>query len=462
MSTVDVQKQRTHYPSQYRGSIVHDHAHYTNEGFGSLARNMIYPIIHIALSCHLQPYISNTSYDYNTSRPNYKTHLHSIAHFLSLPEYPYSETSVLPPCGADDGTKTTDDNDDDGDDYTIIKIEINTWNDTNIGSCCGDAMMIAKELSNYLHITCSGIDNNRNHNNIVASHRHWFDIRLVGAIRGMDPTPIVYQWLQNISKTWIATGMIDSEPKRTKLIENTNDNYYNNRNHSTEDGRQDQTSVVTDDVAATTITTEHDDASIANGILQLRIVAHVRVPEDFTCQHWKDDNHIDKLYAVLDTILQTTELQMIPVTIEIYTEEQFDRTNELELMHRYQNRAHVQEVQVHRGTTESLLKDIQCIVQRADVFIPSSSYLSAFCGYLFPVPGIMVVSHPSRWQYFTSHQQLMLGHDVDDDDDDVNHSSHQSRIIDMTQLSSSSLKDNQIWYTFISTIQARGKISANK
>ena len=127
--------------------------------------------------------------------------------------------------------------------------------------------MIAKELSDYLH---------RNFNSNVARQRHWFDIRLVGAIRGMDPTPIVYEWLQTLSKTWIIDNEGDHElPKQL----------YNNDNRSCTLNGFDHTSV-TDSLNVTTATVSNtttlDGFSCVNAVL--RIVSHVRVPEDFTCQ----------------------------------------------------------------------------------------------------------------------------------------------------------------------------------
>lgn len=401
-----------------RGSIVHDHAHYTNEGFGSLARNMIYPIIHIALSCSLQPYISNALYDYNTSRPNYKTHLQSITAFLSLPEHDHGDDSTVP---------SQDFNQMGNDDCIIVKLEINTWNDAKIGSCCGDAKMIAKELSDYL---------NRCNNH--APQQYWWDIRLIGAIRCMDPTPIVYEWLQNLSATWTADDL-DHEPPQPNQDRGS---------YSKAENGCDQTSVTDclDATSAADSTAVNTDGSDHLRFV-LRIVAHVRVPEDFTSQSWKDDNSVEKLYLALDTILQYIDYRMIDVKIDIFTEEQFALTSELEFIERYQKHPSVEDLRVHRGTTDSLLNDIKDIVRTADIFIPSSSYFSAFCGYLFPPPGIIVLSHSSRWQYFASHEQLMLNKVR-------SIQNANSRVIDIAQ-TSPTFGDNESWQCFISKIQKR-------
>jgi hypothetical protein len=287
----------------FRGSIVHDHTHYTNEGFGSLARNMIYPIIHIASTCHLLPHIARTMYDYNSARPNYKTHLQSVSTFLSLPEYNPITSDV--------------------DSTVVVELQVNTWTDPNIGSCCGDAVMIAKHLFDFLNqYNPAQLESN-------TTKQVWFVIRLIGAIRCMDPTPLVFEWLQQLSNTW------KLQPKQERFLLHHNNN---------EESTCDNTSV-----------TETIHSSMKTS--PLRIVAHVRIPEDFTCQNWKEDNHIDKLYLTLDTVLNHIDNRSFIITIEIYTEEQFTVLDEQQLMERYQKS--VRTVQIHRGTTETLLKDIQ-------------------------------------------------------------------------------------------------------
>jgi hypothetical protein len=157
------QRQQQEQLCCYRGCIRSDYIHYTNEGFGSLARNTIYPILHIASACDLQPYISNVSYNYNSARPNYKTHLPSISKFLSLPDDPattatndtcdsrHSVTTATVHNGCnvvseDDTTTATtatattaySQKIRDMHDCDVLELEVNTWNDMNIGFCYGD------------------------------------------------------------------------------------------------------------------------------------------------------------------------------------------------------------------------------------------------------------------------------------------------------------------------------------
>jgi hypothetical protein len=300
----------------FRGSIQQDYSHYTNEGFGSLARNIIYPILHIAVSCALQPQISNLSYHGNSTRQNYKTDLPSIADFLSID----------PTCPRDV--------------VDTVDLEVNTWNDPQIGACYGDGRTIASQLNDYL-------------NRHAASPGGWFVIRLVGAIRGLDPTPHAWAWLQAASEAW-CPGPPAAPP-----------------------GTQDV----------------------------LRIAAHVRVPEAFTSSGWKEDNHIRKLCGALDVFFQhwrAWEWTQVPeIRFEIYTEEQFLMTDEQMIHAKYSTNDCT--VHVFRGSTSTILQDIQHMVT-ADIFIPSSSHFSAFCGYL--THGIILLSDPSRWDYFSPHAEL--------------------------------------------------------
>jgi hypothetical protein len=83
--------------------------------------------------------------------------------------------------------------------------------------------------------------------------------------------------------------------------------------------------------------------------------------------------------------------------IKIYTEEQFLPEHESMLKSSFPN------VQVHRGNTDTLLDDIKAMAC-ADIFIPSSSFLSAFVGYL--THGVVLITDPSRREYFHKHREL--------------------------------------------------------
>jgi hypothetical protein len=322
-ASVKQPSQETPDSRAFRGSIQQDYIHYTNEGFGSLARNIIYPILHIAVSCALHPQISNLSYHYNSARPSYKTDLQSIADFLCID----------PTCSINSGSE-------------IVDLEVNTWNDPQIGACYGDGRAIALQLNKYL-------------NRHDASPGCWFVIRLVGAIRCMDPTPEAFAWLHTVSDAWCK--------------------HPGYRYPSTQPN------------------THHDN--------ELRIAAHVRVPEAFTSSGWKEDNHVKKLYGVLDSLFENLRgwqwTNCPALSLEIYTEEQFLIDDEQMMHAKYSTKNCA--VCVYRGSTSTILQDIQHMVT-ADLFIPSSSHFSAFCGYL--THNIILISDPSRWEYFSPHAQL--------------------------------------------------------
>ena len=309
----------------FRGSIQQDYIHYTNEGFGSLARNIIYPILHIAVSCVLQPHIFNFSYHHNSARPCYTTDLPSIADFLSIDLTTGTASKAIS--------------------TPVVELEVNTWNDPQIGACYGDGRIIASQLNDYL-------------NRLDSASGCWYAIRLVGAIRCMDPTPLVYNWLQNASNSW-------------------NKHLGHHLDHPT--------------------------TNINNGVFC--IAAHVRVPEAFTSSDWKEDNHIMKLCGALDVLFRnwnTARWTNSPnVLLEIYTEENFLIADEQMMLTRYSTNECT--VRVFRGSTSTLLHDVQQMAT-ADLFIPSSSHLSAFCGYL--THSIILISDPSRWEYFSPHRQL--------------------------------------------------------
>jgi hypothetical protein len=285
-----------------QGYLIHDHLDHTSEGFGSHARGVLYPLLHIALSNQLLPILPHYLYEANTAR-DYSA-LRSLADFLSLPK-------EVPP--------TT----------VCHEIEINTWSDPVVGSACGDGTLLASLIQDYLNKSKQ------------PDSAPLILIRLVGALRYMHPTKVVYDFLQSRSLIW---------------------------NENRLDGR-------------------------------LRIAAHVRVPEEFCPETWKDDNHHKHLiYA-----LRSLERHIVAVEkcdVVVYTEEAFSETNEMELQEHFPN------ARVVRGTSSTLLENIRALAT-ADVLIPSSSHFSAIAGYLSH--GLIVLSNPSRWEYFKPHFDLDSG-----------------------------------------------------
>jgi hypothetical protein len=285
-----------------QGYLIHDHFDPTSEGFGSHARGVLYPLLHIALSNQLLPILPHYLYEANSAR-DYSA-LRNLADFLSLPkEVP---TTVC------------------------RETEINTWSDPVVGSACGDGTLLASSIQDYLKKS----DEQNNSTPLLL-------IRLVGALRYMHPTKVVYDFLQSRSLIW---------------------------NKKRQQGR-------------------------------LRIAAHVRVPEEFCPETWKDENHPKHLI----TALRALERHLVAVEksdVAVYTEESFSEKDETELRKQFPN------VRVVRGTSSTLLEDIRALAT-ADVLIPSSSHFSAIAGYLSH--GLIVLSNPSRLEYFKPHFDLDSG-----------------------------------------------------
>ena len=161
-------------------------------------------------------------------------------------------------------------------------------------------------------------------------------VRLMGTLRYMNPTRPVQRWLQNHAHQWTRPYCGDD---------------------------------------------------------QLCIAAHVRVPEDFLPQRFKDDNHIDKLIQTLNIIVPCCNENPI---IHVYTEETLTEEDERRLKR-------FADCTIVRGNTRTLLDDIMGMAT-ADIFIPSSSHLSALVGYL--TSGLIVLSDSSRLDYFQPHIEL--------------------------------------------------------
>jgi hypothetical protein len=319
-----------------RGYLVHEHPDQTSEGFGSHARGVLFPLLHIALINHLEPIFSEHNYSGNTAREYSNLDVHS---FLNIQkEIPKSAATT---------TEQQQQN-------NYKEITINTWTDPIVGSACGDGNVLVSLIQDYLQQQ----EEEQNTNGPII-------IRLVGTLRYMNPSKEVYNWLQERSLAWNSSS-------------NTNSNSQETGNHDNADNKD----------------------------RRLRIAAHVRVPEEFTPQSWKDENNIWKLMDALSA-LQANGLNLDgdgddadddgDCDIAVYTEERFSVDDEKLLLERFRN------IRIFRGTNQTLLADVQALAS-ADILIPSSSHLSAIAGYLSH--GLLVLSHSSRWDYFAHHQEL--------------------------------------------------------
>ena len=111
-----------------RGYLVHWDTNPTSEGLGSHCRGSLFPLLHIAIRVGdgFLPIwrTENASWQNNLAR-DYS--MLDIGHCFGLEK------------------RSFEDKDDD-----CLILEIHTWTDKQIGSCCGDAHLLAESIHNYL------------------------------------------------------------------------------------------------------------------------------------------------------------------------------------------------------------------------------------------------------------------------------------------------------------------------
>jgi hypothetical protein len=199
-----------------RGCVVFEHINQTRqEGFGSLARNNLYPLFHIAIACDLKPVLHSDMYKLNTARAYGTLHVNEFLNLADKTHLPSSPDQAL-------------------------EVIVNTW--SGAFSPCGNADLVAETILNDYLDHFQSDDNDR----VLV-------VKLEGALHSRDPLPAVYRFLQERSSRWKTPS---SSPSRTPAVASA----------------------------------------------PLKIVAHVRIPEDFTPDFWKFDNHISKLIHGLETL----------------------------------------------------------------------------------------------------------------------------------------------------------------
>jgi hypothetical protein len=230
---------------------------------------------------------------------------------------------------------------------THHEMTINTWTDRIVGSACGDGIVLAKLIGDFLNNREENdgkYSNKAAENAFMETHSHPpIIIRLAGSLRFMDPSKEVWSFLQGRSLRW-----------------------------------------------------QLRDSAKMSSTPHFRVAAHIRVPEDFCPQFWKDDNNVMRLLSALDE-MKEYGLEAEKCDLDVYTEDRFTDADEDILRRRYKN------ARIHRGSPETLLHDVKRMAT-SDVFVPSSSHLSAIAGYLSH--GLIWISHESRWGYFDTHRGL--------------------------------------------------------
>ena len=140
----------------------------------------------------------------------------------------------------------------------------------------------------------------------------------------------------------------------------------------------------------------------------LRIAIHIRCPEEYCADDWKQANSITHPIRTMEEIsrcLESLNLQLpLHLTVDVYTERVFtvDRENAFcrRIDKAFSSPQTTMTINVHRQTP--LLSTVQGMAT-ADLFVPASSYLSAmaafFCNSLVVLPD----EASRRTQYFAPH-----------------------------------------------------------
>jgi hypothetical protein len=228
-------------------------------------------------------------------------------------------------------------------------IHVNTWSDPNLGSACGDAKVLAQLLND--HLLSSGANKKNGDDG-----EPWL-IVLYGCLKYMDPTPRVHHWLQERSLHW------------KEQLYGPNDYF--------------------------------------------RVAIHIRVPEEWCPQFWKDANHVDKFASALEVIYNSTnpterkggdnQSNPLSVKVDVFTEDRFpvEAETDLQLICRPDNIV----CTIYRGSSASILTDLQTM-SCADILVASSSHFSAMAGYLCTSSCLIVpVDHQN--EYFEPHSKAL-------------------------------------------------------
>jgi hypothetical protein len=128
----------------------------------------------------------------------------------------------------------------------------------------------------------------------------------------------------------------------------------------------------------------------------IRVAAHIRVPEDYCSQEWKDANGLSHVLGALSALSEQWERflqehhhynddddddnRRCKLSLDVFTEDRFSTDGEATLLTAISSMDAFDDgsVRIHRQTP--LLDTVQSMAT-CDVFIPASSYLSAFAAF---------------------------------------------------------------------------------
>ena len=135
----------------------------------------------------------------------------------------------------------------------------------------------------------------------------------------------------------------------------------------------------------------------------LTVAVHIRYPEDYCTDTWKQANSIDHPLDTLERMTQCLESLALEVnmTIDVYTEESFPHELEQDFGRRLEKFL-VQGSVVHFHRQTPLLSTVQGMAT-ADVFVPASSYLSAMAAFFSNSLVVLPDEETRRTQYFAPH-----------------------------------------------------------
>ena len=152
-------------------------------------------------------------------------------------------------------------------------------------------------------------------------------------------------------------------------------------------------------------TTVHLESKAEYSSRVFRVAIHVRVPEDYCEQNWKDANSIAHSIRTMQSIhkhLQNLEASenKVYLTVDVYTETSFTSDSELELRRSLESLSSIVRIMVHRQTP--LLSTVQDMAV-SDIFIPASSFLSAMVSYFHNSLIVLPDEETRCSKYFAPH-----------------------------------------------------------
>eukprot|EP00978_Attheya_sp_CCMP212_P021346 scaffold62187_cov37-Attheya_sp.AAC.2 len=226
-------------------------------------------------------------------------------------------------------------------------IEVNTWTDRSLGSACGDATILVEMINEHISLLDNGKDENGDED-----QQPWLII-LYGALRYINPSPAVHSFLQKRSIQW---------KKQLQLLDK-----------------------------------QHKDC--------FRIAMHIRVPEEWCPQVWKDVNHVDKFESALRVIhdsIAKDQNTFSSIKVDVFTEDRFSIEAESKLRCILPKDT---TFTIQRGSPTTILSDLQTMAC-ADVLVVSSSHFSALAGYLC-TPSCLIVLADDQNDYFDTHTRVL-------------------------------------------------------